>query len=343
MQCTLLIPHLFWPHDAADSALGGLALPVLEKLVARARSERFPAVTTDGWLCQAFEVEKQQDWPVAPLTLALDGGDPGTDFWLRADPVHLRVGRERVTLADSTLFDLNESEAQALIASLNEHFTADGLRVHCFSPKRWYVRAQGTPRMQTASLADVAGQDVHGYLPTGADAGEWNRLFNEVQMLLHGHPVNEARESAGAPAINSVWFWGGGTRPRVPGRPFDAVWSTDTFACALAAASDITNGEVPDGAASWLQTAASSEHARHLVVLDELAPAIAYHDAAAWRSQMVMLEERWLAPLADALKAGTISQLILVTPLARACWRFEIRRGDLFKFWRRGQAFTRYA
>ena len=77
MQCTLLIPHLFWPRDAAESALNGLALPALTKLVARSRSERFAAVTADAWLCEAFEVEKQQDWPVAPLTLELDGRDAG--------------------------------------------------------------------------------------------------------------------------------------------------------------------------------------------------------------------------------------------------------------------------
>ena len=92
------------------------------------------------------------------------------------------------------------------------------------------------PKLVDSQLSEVAGKDVQPYLPAGADALEWHRIFNEAQMLLHEHAVNEAREARGEPAVNSVWFWGGGTRPAVPGRPFDAVWSDDTTAIALAAA-----------------------------------------------------------------------------------------------------------
>src|SRR5688572_12740058 len=77
MQCTLLIPHLFWPRVTADAIERGLELPQLRKLLGRAQLERHSAITPEAWLCQAFEVERQQDWPIAPLTLALDGGEPG--------------------------------------------------------------------------------------------------------------------------------------------------------------------------------------------------------------------------------------------------------------------------
>ena len=342
MQCTLLIPHLFWPRDAAESVLNGVALPALAKLVARSRRERFAAVTAEAWLCQAFEVEKQQDWPVAPLTLELDGGEAGTDYWLRADPVHLRVSRESVTLVDSALFDLNESEAQSLVASLNAHFATDGPNFHCFAPKRWYLRAQGVPQVRTAGVAEVAGQDIQMRLPTGTGAGEWHRLFNEVQMLLHGHAVNEARESAGVPAVNSVWFWGGGNRPGVSGRPFTRVWSNEPLASALAVASDTTTAALPESGPAWLQSA-GREHARHLIVLDDLVTPTAYHDAAEWRARLLTFEERWFAPLAEALSKGTIAELALVAPLTTACWRFDVRRSDLLKFWRRGESLTRFA
>src|ERR1700712_2851344 len=81
MRCTLLIPQLFWPRDTAEMAGHGLELPSLAKLLARAQVERFPAISPDAWLCQAFEVEHQSDWPVAPLTLELDGGDPAGAYW----------------------------------------------------------------------------------------------------------------------------------------------------------------------------------------------------------------------------------------------------------------------
>src|SRR5689334_13041556 len=90
MQCTLLIPHLFWPGEAAAATTAGLTLSHLQKLLARAQCERHPGLPTEAWLCEAFEVERQQDWPIAALTLAFDGGEPGTDYWLRADPIHLK-------------------------------------------------------------------------------------------------------------------------------------------------------------------------------------------------------------------------------------------------------------
>jgi hypothetical protein len=341
MRCTLLVPHLFWPREAAESAPNGAQLPALALLLARSRRERFAALSTDAWLCQAFEVQKQQDWPVAPLTLALEGAEAGTAYWLRADPVHLRVSRESVTLVDNALFDLTASEAQRLVASLNAHFAPNGLAFRCPAPKRWYVRAHGTPRLHTVSFGEVAGKDVQAHLPGGSDAGEWHRIFNEVQMVLHGHPVNEAREERRTLAVNSVWFWGGGTRPRVAGRPFDAVWSNETLATALGAASDVPTAALPDGTASWLQ-AAGRDQARHLLVLDALETPTAYQDAAEWRCGVLALETRWFAPLVEALKTRRISELAIVAPLATACWRFEVRRSDLMKFWRRGEPLTHY-
>src|SRR6185503_13696827 len=229
MHCTLLIPHLFWPRATADAVTSGLALPSLGRFLARARAERFSPVTLEAWLCQAFEVERQQDWPVAPLTAALDNAEPDNDYehaktdaayWLRADPVHIRVDRDRALLVDNALFDLTNEEAQAFAAALNHHFTGDGIVFRAAAPKRWYVKLARAPRLSTHELSAVAGKDVQPFLPAGADALEWHRVFNEVQMLLHAHAVNDAREARGDPPVNSVWLWGGGSRPAVPGRHF---------------------------------------------------------------------------------------------------------------------------
>ena len=60
-----------------------------------------PWDAAEGWLCQAFEVDRQRDWPIAPLTLCVDGGEPDLAYWLRADPVHIKVSREGLHLVDS--------------------------------------------------------------------------------------------------------------------------------------------------------------------------------------------------------------------------------------------------
>jgi len=85
-----------------------------------------------------------------------------------------------------------------------------GHGVPCSHPDRWYLRLDSLPDISTLPLSQVAGRNVHGLLPGGKDAARWHQLFNEIQMLLFAHPLNEARETRGALPINSLWFWGGG-------------------------------------------------------------------------------------------------------------------------------------
>jgi len=93
MHVTLLVPDLFWPRDDGEAPYRELELPSAALLLARARCRRFPPLSPEAWLCQAFEVERQHDWPVAPLTLVLDGGDAADAYWLRADLLKFWRGR----------------------------------------------------------------------------------------------------------------------------------------------------------------------------------------------------------------------------------------------------------
>jgi hypothetical protein len=344
MHCTLLIPHLFWPRENAEAILRGLELPALTKLLARGRAERFPAITPEGWLCAAFEVERQQDWPLAALTLELDRIDPADAYWLRADPVHIKIERDRLSVADSTLFDVTEAEARELVDALNRHFGADGPSFVAPSPKRWYAKVSRTPHLVTRSIREVAGSDVQQNLPTGGDALQWHRVFNEAQMLLHGHPVNAAREERGAPVVNSVWLWGGGTRPAVRGRPFEYVWSDDASAMALAVAAGAHGAPLTADAGPVVAASASRQDSgSRLVVLDALSSAMAYQDMTAWRERLGALEARWFAPLMAALERGRISGVAIVVPGEDACCRFDTTRTDLYKIWRTVKPLAAYA
>jgi hypothetical protein len=314
-------------------------------MLGRSRAERYDPVPVEGWLCQAFQVERQQDWPVAPLTLAIDGGDTGDAYWLRADPVHFRIERNRVLFIENALFDVNADEAQALVSSINEHFGGEGIVFHAPAPKRWYAKLQRTPNLVTRCASEAAGGDVQLFLPSGSDALYWHRLANEVQMLLHAHGVNSDREARGEPLVNSIWFWGGGVRTSVRGRPYDAIWSTDAVAVALAAGADLPATGSPADAESWLKDAqsAADDASSHLIVLDELAAASAHGDSGEWRDRLSALETRWFAPLVRALREGRIASLALIAPGPASCWRFDLTRTDLLKLWRRAKPLPTYA
>jgi hypothetical protein len=339
MHVTLLVPDLFWPRDDGGAACRELKLPALELLLARARRRSFPPLGTEAWLCQAFEVERQQDWPVAPLTLAYDGGgEAGDHFWLRADPVHLAPHRDRLTLIDSPTLKPGAEDAAELVSLLNRHFVGDNLAFHAPHPARWYVRAPGTPRLLTREMSQAAGRDIAGALPTGEDSLRWRRTLNEIQMLLHEHPVNQRREARGELPINSVWLWGGGRRTSVPGQHFTHVAGANALALALAARTGAETATAADAVGGRL---AANPAARLLVVAET--SAARHGDERVWREVLAAMERDWLAPLHDALRRRKLEGIEIVALHPRGCERFEVTATDLLKFWRRPRPLSSHA
>lgn len=326
MHVTLLVPDLFWPRDDGDAPYRGFELPALALLLARSRRRRFPPIGLEAWLCQAFEIERQQDWPVAPITLAFDGGDAAEGYWLRADPVHLLAHRDRLTLLEPGTLNPTAEDASELVALLNRHFSVEGLEFHAPHPARWYLRTSRTPRLLTRELSLAAGRDIAGTLPIGEDSLRWRRILTEIQMLLHEHPVNQRRESRGEPPINSVWLWGGGRRAVVSGQHFSHVGGDNVLALALAARTETLM-------MSGARLRAMDKAARLLVVAET--HSARYGNEQAWRQALTAIEHAWFAPLLAGLKQGSVDCVVLVALHSRGCVRFEISRPDLYKFWRR--------
>jgi hypothetical protein len=341
MLCTLLVPDLFLPRSAPDDAYRDLALPALERLLSRANRTLLPGQGHDAWLCQTFGVAPQPDWPIAPLSLAADGGDPGGAFWLRADPVHLRATRDRVTLSDASLLSIRPDEAAVLVGALNAYIADETRQFFTLHPERWYVRLAGHPQIATRTLIEAIGKDINPLLPAGPQALHWNRVINEIQMLLHAHAVNEAREDRGEPTINSVWLWGGGSRPAVSRGGFHAVWGDDAFVRGLGQSAGLHAAPAGDRALEWLESAAQQgRDDRHLVVLDQLVLPARHGDLPAWRARLEKLEQDWFAPLLDGLRGRRIARLAVVATGAERCTQFEVTHRGLLQFWRTAVAFA---
>jgi len=335
MHCHLLLPDLFWPERDFPDIYRELELPALQRLLARGRRGAGEAETesAEAWLCQYFQVDKEGDWPAAPYCLLADGGEPGKHHWLRADPVHLKLEGGRLILAASGVFSISQQEAESLADSLNAHFSADGLVFCPLRPDRWYLRVERAPALETTALPEAAGRSIDALLPRGADAAAWRARLNEMQMLLHGHAVNDARERAGALPINSVWLWGGGNLADSAATACNAVWSGDPFAAGLARAARVAARPLPGHAAELLRTGASS--GVNLVLLDGLRAAAQYSDAHGWRTALQQLERDWFAPLLQALRQERVGMLSLHAPGPAGGLSVELAKGDLHRFWRR--------
>jgi len=329
MHCDLYIPD-FFSAEEVPSADGFAAA---ETLIARGRRKRIASVSPEAWLFGRFGVEKQRDWPVAPYTLLADGGTPEGHYWMRADPVHLRVGRDSLVLADNVALQVSRAESEALVETLNRHFGRTML-FYPMRPERWYVRLEKAPDMQTTPAAAARGVAIDEMLPSGPDAVRFHSLMNEAQMLLHEHPVNAGREARGEPALNSVWFWGGGVMAAAKDRPFSTLVSDDPLARGLALAAGIPVQALPKDAGTVL--AALGHEGLALVVLD--APR-----EAQLRERRTALERDWFGPLLAALKSGRIGMLTLQLCGADLLLEVETVRSDLRYFWRRRKALSAYA
>lgn len=344
MNLHLLVPGLLWPDNEIPEIYHDLSLAALETLLAKSHYTKNPPLSIEAWLCQAFGVSKQQDWPVAPIMLKIDGTNEmlqaQDEYWLRADPVHLRIENNHILLANSQIFSISLKESTQFADTLNQNFSKDGLLFLPLQPDRWYVRTDKAPRLQTHLLSEVAGKNINQQLPIGEDSRVWHNLFNEIQMLLHDHPLNQAREIRGDLAINSIWFWGGGVMPKHIGACYDQVWSDDPFGRALAVASKIPHQPLFETARAWQQTA---KPGHHLVILDSLANKTHYKNIYEWRQCLSSLENNWFKPLFTAIKAGKITQLTITTLNDDGVRNFKLTRSNLWKFWRRTKSLLSYA
>jgi len=327
MHCELLVPGLF-------AAPGGARLPSLELLLARGRCTSAGAESLEDWLHDAFELG-DASLAAGALTLLGANGEPGTRAWLRADPVHLRLMRDRLVLAPAAALGIKPGDAQALCEALNHHF-ASRMSVQVLDAQRWVATMDADFTVDAQPPLALAGRDVAVALPTTTSA-----LLNEAQMVLHAHPINEAREERGEPPVNSVWFWGAGRVPAVPTKRWHSVNADDPLVLGLGRAAGIRHRTLGPSAEAWLERA--SEEGRHLVLLDALRTPFALGQTGEYHEALARLERDWFAPLLDALRDGRIGMLTIHVPDAAESLAYETIRADLRRFWRRPRSLEHYA
>jgi len=303
-RALLCIPGLF-PARSAPLAGSDFPGPALHRLLARSvRSARLCA-SPEALLCSLFGVTPAPDLPVGALTFLGGGGDPGASHWLRADPVHLRAEQGALILVSTRHLQVSLEEARALTAALNRHFAADGLQFIVQHAQRWHARLPRPMHLVTRAPSEADGCSIDPLLPTGADAMTAHRWANEAQMLLHAHPVNEAREARGELPLNSLWWWGAGGLPVPAARPHAAGWGDDPLLGGLCRWSGIPIHPSPASAVEWLQQAGD--------------------------------------PLLAALRRRELPELTLLVLHAGQVVSFALSSSDLWKFWRRATGLTRAA
>jgi len=133
-------------------------------------------------------------------------------------PCHWQVGRDQVTLADPEGTPLSEAQSRSLYEAIRPLFVSDGFELVWGANTRWYGGHDSLSNMPCGSIDRAIGRHVDAWRPQGPNAAPIQRLLSEVQMLLHGHPINEERQLRGEPEINALWLSNCG-KPLEPGDP----------------------------------------------------------------------------------------------------------------------------
>jgi hypothetical protein len=324
---TLIVPGLIWTRQALADLTYDLPLPAFTTLLGKGRLHRRPPTNTAAILAESSGLSAPL--PAAALRLLALREHPGDADWLCLDPVRLRVEQRLLIVDDPQRLALTSEESAALAVSLAPTFAAFG-QLDAISPCTWNLRlSTRTPVFE--SLAEAVGRAASP-LPHDTAYAAWRHAISEAQVLLHTHPVNQAREAAGQAVVNSLWPWGGGRLPAASVSAHDALWSPDPVAQGIARLLQIDCSPLP--------TRFTSIPARRpLAVFDALEQPARTSDALVWRDELARFEADWLVPALGALRAGQLSGLRLLAPGDLATTELHISRHDLWKFWRKPGAF----
>jgi hypothetical protein len=217
----LLIPFAVCSAPECATALRGLALPQLEKLLGRLEAgtadrgdEHTLSMPHERALARENGLSAPDGCiPWAAWQVAQAGRDPQDAAWAWITPCHWRVETDHVAMGHPQQLHLDAAESRALLEAMRPFFEQDGIQLEYDAPTRWLARGEIFRELATASIDRVVGRTIDEWMPRAPQAKTLRRLQQEMQMLLYTHPINEERVRGGLLPANSFWASGTGALP----------------------------------------------------------------------------------------------------------------------------------
>ena len=120
-------------------------------------------------------------------------------------PVHLKADMNNAIVFP---VETDEEDNHQIINDLSDYFKID-CEVELLSGNIWLMHLLAcTPVEEVPHYLSAVGKKVSHYIEQAKTNLQWFKLFNEMQMFMYQHPVNQQRIQTGKPVINSLWCWG---------------------------------------------------------------------------------------------------------------------------------------
>ena len=311
------------PASVGPAAAGraALRLPAAEWLIGRGKRAPRPCSSWREWLLDDANLGRDllKRFPAGPCVRAAWTGERARGTWACAAPVHLATAIDHLQLAAPAPLPVAAEESSEFVTSLNAHLDGTGFRLYALPGRGWLCECPPGLACTGVEPAAAVGRNLRELLPAGRDAARVRALVNELQMLLHEHPVNERRALLGAPAMNSLWLWGFGAAVEPHAQARGSLVTDDDW---LAGLWRLHGGEVasPDRFGEFLRQ-------RSTPLRVGLAPTGRDEDL---REHWTALDRSILVPARAALIDGAVRRVSLRIGGAA----FEVRRSARWRFWR---------
>ncbi len=243
-------------------------------------------------------------------------GDRPTKWIAAADPVYLEPRLDHLCLHALRRTDVDASQMRTLINHLQETLAAG--TEFGFTRLGSYAYLSSKTPVATATMPAyvVDQQRPDDFLPVVGETAVHRNLLSEIEMALHEHEVNLAREASGQLPINSLWLWGGGRTPEQLTRAQPPLYSDDALLTGYWYSGAGVAEPWPGSIAACLEQS----------VAGFVAETPEYDESPE-------LLESCLQKLREALRSGRLGSLTL---LFRDGLRAHVRRSHALRVWRRG-------
>ncbi len=323
------------PELAASSAADAAGLELAPGIEQLARfGDKAPL--TEGWrtwIAHWLGLPQYAGAPPASVAAAaLENAPADGAVWL-ATPVHLIAGMTSLHFDRRSVLRPPAAELEQLAASFRDTFLGSGFDLRPLgSGEILLTGPEVSPPATTIEPARLVLTSVVEALPMGGGARPLRQLSAEIEMWLHGHPVNDERARRGALTVATLWLWGGGASAALPTTAapreiMDAAFGSDAY---LSGLWRLAGGESRPMPADWTAVISEARAQRALGVV-EIAELL--HANASWSlaDAVADIDRRVLSPSLAALHRRELDRVVLLANDRR----LSLRPRDRWRLWRR--------
>ena len=156
--------------------------------------------------------------PLEAVSMGVELTDADLAFRCNLVTLDIDGDYESAVMADYSSDEISTSESAELIDELNRQLSSDTVRFHAgISYRHCMVWHGGSGTRKLTPPHDILGKRIAPYMPSGDNSDMFIGLMKKSHEILAGHPVNKSRISRGLRPANSIWLWGEGRKPALPG------------------------------------------------------------------------------------------------------------------------------